>query len=1346
MKANVALLKRNVITLVAVIGMACSRVVANEPPSPPPPNPEQPTCTIPVPTDPPQQCSQDACTGPSNSGGGPGAGGGPGGGSGGAGGPGGSGGGCSSCSGGSPAGGSPAPSIASSFGPSAGDPVNLANGTENYRPAADLTVYNPHGPNVIYQRQFSSAQANDGYGSPGLAPGWTDNFDIKVTSPAGSWGDLTITYANGSHENWTPEVVNNVPTGRIFPPTGSPYYVTGSAGSTPGQWNWLKVMFKDQTEWKWVPRSGDPYTFLFSTVTDRTGHYITITRVSGYPDRIDHVSNDQNTTLLQFSYDTYNNTGKLVWVRNCIDTANQPTVFFLFGVAPGTGLSALTLLKVSTAANSSAIQTPYSDLPTYLTRYYYGYCARNSQPSLHTITVPDPRYTSVTLSSTATINYDASGAVTSLVDANGNQRVYTYNTYDDQTSTYGTKVEIEDSQNNVVQWWIQHFDPNNHNVNLGATDAAGNKTSAIYGQTNNPYRPTQTLDALNHETQYTYDQYGNVLSVTNPCGTATTYTYEYDATYYPLGRLTSVQEGTNLQQPKAATYYTYDQATGLLLTATSPPPYGSGVTNVITVYTYDGLGNILTVTAGEYTQNGTVHTDNAIVTEYNYTSDGNYSQFAAKGQPLRVAVGDNNANVITHSRYDARGNRTSYWDASGNETDTAYNLADQITQVTEPATGDTGNGHVRTVYNYIYTGGPLYRTDLFDEGNHSSAVENTYFTYGKEGERLTVSGSAEPVTYTYDAAYHLASLADGNGNSTYYTYETGTGRLHQVAYPNPDGHSSPYDTTSYTYTADGHVYIRTDGRDLLTTYQYNDCGFVTGIEYTNHSSENVSIGYDDYNRRTSMSDASASYTYTYDDLNNPASVTASFTNGPQDKTITYSYWPNGTRHTMGTPSGTFTYTFDVVGRLSTLANPFSENSAWSYDVNGRLDYQYQANGLQTAYTYNSRGLLGTLQNEVPGVDVYSSFAGPSGGARMTYDAAGNRTAMGVSGTLADSVVHPGNVTYTYTTKNQLYHETSTRVGGTLDQGFGYDGAGNPTTMRGTPNLSYNGDNQRTGTGTYAYDGNGNATTYKATTLTFDVENRMTAYGSVQTAGYNGNGLRAWKTAGGTTTYYLYDGSDLLCEMNAGGTVLATNTWGANGLVSRCAGTTNTFYAFDPQGSVAQRVDASENVVFSDLYDAYGALKTDNSNDPYGYDGQWGYHTDADTGLALCTHRYYDPSNGRWATRDPIGYRGGMNLYSYIGGRPVVGIDPSGKQPCSKIFDKIKFSDACVEACKSVLPPSLQKTKKGEGICQAICTAWTYKGQGTCEWLQGYCVKKQGTAWYGPCCALYGVICTHGEDY
>ncbi len=68
---------------------------------------------------------------------------------------------------------------------------------------------------------------------------------------------------------------------------------------------------------------------------------------------------------------------------------------------------------------------------------------------------------------------------------------------------------------------------------------------------------------------------------------------------------------------------------------------------------------------------------------------------------------------------------------------------------------------------------------------------------------------------------------------------------------------------------------------------------------------------------------------------------------------------------------------------------------------------------------------------------------------------------------------------------------------------------------------------------------------------------------------------------------------------------------------------------------------------------------DSHADPAGFGGQWGYYTDVETGLDLLTQRYYDPQQGRFVTRDPIGYKGGINLYSFTLYNPVNEIDPDG---------------------------------------------------------------------------------------
>jgi RHS repeat-associated protein len=57
----------------------------------------------------------------------------------------------------------------------------------------------------------------------------------------------------------------------------------------------------------------------------------------------------------------------------------------------------------------------------------------------------------------------------------------------------------------------------------------------------------------------------------------------------------------------------------------------------------------------------------------------------------------------------------------------------------------------------------------------------------------------------------------------------------------------------------------------------------------------------------------------------------------------------------------------------------------------------------------------------------------------------------------------------------------------------------------------------------------------------------------------------------------------------------------------------------------------------------------------------GREFDKETGLYYYRARYYDPMEGRFITKDPIGFIGGINLYIYVQNNPVNIIDPLGLQ-------------------------------------------------------------------------------------
>ena len=59
--------------------------------------------------------------------------------------------------------------------------------------------------------------------------------------------------------------------------------------------------------------------------------------------------------------------------------------------------------------------------------------------------------------------------------------------------------------------------------------------------------------------------------------------------------------------------------------------------------------------------------------------------------------------------------------------------------------------------------------------------------------------------------------------------------------------------------------------------------------------------------------------------------------------------------------------------------------------------------------------------------------------------------------------------------------------------------------------------------------------------------------------------------------------------------------------------------------------------------------------------------DQETGLHYNYFRdCYDPSIGRYCEADPIGLRGGLNLYAYVDGNPLSYVDPLG---LAKLFPR-----------------------------------------------------------------------------
>ena len=101
-----------------------------------------------------------------------------------------------------------------------------------------------------------------------------------------------------------------------------------------------------------------------------------------------------------------------------------------------------------------------------------------------------------------------------------------------------------------------------------------------------------------------------------------------------------------------------------------------------------------------------------------------------------------------------------------------------------------------------------------------------------------------------------------------------------------------------------------------------------------------------------------------------------------------------------------------------------------------------------------------------------------------------------------------------------------------------------------------------------------------------------------------------------------------------------------------------FYHADGLGSITSLTDAKGQVVQAYDYDSFGNMRQEGNlvKQPYGFTGR---ECDSETGLYFYRARYYDPQMGRFISKDPIGFGGGINVYAYVGGNPINKIDPRG---------------------------------------------------------------------------------------
>lgn len=163
-----------------------------------------------------------------------------------------------------------------------------------------------------------------------------------------------------------------------------------------------------------------------------------------------------------------------------------------------------------------------------------------------------------------------------------------------------------------------------------------------------------------------------------------------------------------------------------------------------------------------------------------------------------------------------------------------------------------------------------------------------------------------------------------------------------------------------------------------------------------------------------------------------------------------------------------------------------------------------------------------------------------------------------------------------------------------------------------------------------------------------------------------------------TRRYLYEGWNLLAELDGTGANLQRSyTWGLDltGSLGRSGGvgamlqmhdhtSSKTYWpTYDGNGNVVTLVNAGTGALAAVYeYDPFGNYLRAEVRDATVADNPWRFstkYTDPETGLVYYGYRYYSPALGRFINRDPIGERGGINLYGFAGNDAINGWDYLG---------------------------------------------------------------------------------------
>lgn len=759
----------------------------------------------------------------------------------------------------------------------------------------------------------------------------------------------------------------------------------------------------------------------------------------------------------------------------------------------------------------------------------------------------------------------------------------------------------------------------------GTAGTAGiNDLTQSFGAYTEGHQPLSITDAAGQTTTYTYNSFGQVLTVTTP-----------QRAGYPTEQRT--------------TTYAYD-SDGHLSTVTAPFP------GAVTTYTYDGYGRVRTVTSPD---------------GYTITTD-----YDSADRPVRATFPDGTYEETTYDRLDVSGRR----DRLGRWTRMGHDALRRLTWTRDPldrtitqiwcACGslekllDASTPPNATTWTYDLQG-------RVTEQLRQNGTKTTYTYENAKGRLKTKTNARSQVTtYTYDTDDNLLTMTHtGPGTGTHtgttlaLTYQSNYNRL-----STRDVGFGPNTTEYYPVGQLGALQPSTvDGTFAsdTVTYTYDELGR-TRTRAMNGST--TTWDYDELGRVKSVSDGLGVSTHGYDGATQRVLSTAY----PNGQSTTYSYQPLPqdpqladlhNKRPNATTLSRFLYSYDTVGNIRTWSMQSDASAArvWSlgYDAADQLTTaRLQApDGLPTAdayaYAYDPAGNRTTEQ-----LDAQATVS--------TYDRMNRLTSRASGGPLLlrGTLNEPGTVL--------IDGRPATSVSTTAP--YSFEGMTSPNGSNQSQVQTSDASNQaRTNTyqlpapgaaTTFTYDADGNMTADGARTYEWDVLSRLRAVNQgTHRSEFTHDASRLTQVVekeNGVTqssTYFVWCGDERCEERSADGATVTKRFFGAGVL----EGASKYYYARDHLGTVREMTDQSGAVRARYEYDPYGR-QTKLSGDKDALFAFTGQQSHAPSGLYYYRARYYDPKIGRFASEDPIRLRGGINLFRYVRNNPARWRDPKGLFP------------------------------------------------------------------------------------